>query len=125
MIKQIEINTTTWDWKFTNGRLNFITGASRVAQHNRQSLQTFYNEYFLNILIGIPYFEYFFVKSPDVNRMTGYIRQAIFDDPEVATINTLELDIDTERISRKAAVTYTATMTDGEVIADTLVEVNI
>ena len=121
-MKQIELDETTWDWKFTNGSLTFIVDGPRVAQANKQALQTFYQEYFLDTRYGVPYFEYIFVKNPDYERISSELKTAILRDPQIDEITELNLELDD--VTRELTITYSATLTSGEVIED-VVEVNL
>lgn len=120
-MKQLKLDRDTWDWDLSSGSLVFITGTERAAQANRQALQTFLKEYFLNTAYGIPYFEYVFVKNPDYDRIGAEFQSAILRDPIVNELTSLSLETDGSRIG---LVHYSATTTEGETV-ENIVEVTI
>lgn len=122
-MKQIQLDVSSWDWKFTDGKLQFIKGAYRVAQHNRQSLNMWFKEYFLDLSQGVPYYEYFLVKNPDIIRITEELKKAIYRDTEVTSIDKLILDLgdeDDDAGSRHLKITYAVSTATETGIENTL-----
>ena len=65
---------------------------------------------------GIPYFEYMFIKNPDLDQIKEIIEEQIFNVDEVTEVNDVSIEIDNK--SRGAAITYEVA-TDEETIRQT------
>jgi stringent starvation protein B len=70
MSKNLKLNETTGDLKITNNNLTFTSNfEENLAQKITTNLKTFFEEWFLDRTIGIPYFTDVFgkQKASDVN----------------------------------------------------------
>ena len=89
------------------GQLVLVTGQEEIRQLSAQRLRTFFSEWFLDTLIGIPYFDQIFEKGQNVNDI-----DAIFINEILSThgiIRLLEFDLDIPDLaSRQLELTYTA-----------------
>jgi len=107
----IKIDTTTNDIDVSDGDIQTISGKDGVLQGLRLRLRTFYQEWFLNTKIGVPYYEYFLVKNPDPVLMDGIIRTEIMKEPGVKEIIQFSIEIDTS--TRAMTLTFKANTIDG------------
>lgn len=100
-----------------NGDLCFknidIILADSVEQKIKIRLKWFFQEWRWDDEAGIEYFEYLFVKNPDMEQIQEIIEDAIFDVDEVTDVNYVNIAVDS--LTRKAVITYEA-VTDEETI---------
>lgn len=91
-----------------NGDLYFegadIVLANSVRQKINIRLQWFFQEWRWDDEAGIPYFEYLFIKNPDLDQIKEIIEEQIFNVDEVTEINDVSIEIDNK--SRGAVITY-------------------
>ena len=75
------------DVVFVNGECP-VTYSQRdvVAQRLKITLQTFLAEWFLDLDIGIPYFQRVFQKHSNKSSVDAIFQQAIIDDPGVVEL---------------------------------------
>lgn len=102
-----------------NGDLYFknadIVLANSVRQKIKIRLKWFFQEWRWDDEAGIEYFEYLFVKNPDLEQVQEMIEDAIFDVDEVTDVNYVNIAVDAS--TRKAVITYEA-VTDEETIKE-------
>ncbi len=75
----------------TNGRLSLIRGPQEKAQKIRGRLLLGLGEWFLNSLVGVPYFEAILVSAPRIEILKRIFRDVILSVPGVAEVAELEL----------------------------------
>ena len=75
------------DIVFVNGECPVThTQKDVVAQRLKITLQTFLEEWFLNLDVGIPYFQRVFQKHLNKTSVDAIFQQAIIDDPGVVEL---------------------------------------
>lgn len=92
-----------------------IVLANSVRQKIKIRLKWFFQEWRWDDEAGMEYFEYLFIKNPDLEQVQEMIEDAIFDVDEVTDVNYVEINVDTH--TRKAVITYEA-VTDEETIKE-------
>jgi hypothetical protein len=99
----------------SNGRLVFESDevvAAAVKLKNR--FQRFRGEWFLDTREGIPYFEFVFVKNPNLDVIRRIFTEVILSTPPIETLDKLELFyLPGERL---LAFEFEARAADGRVI---------
>ena len=55
---------------------------------------------------GVPYFEYLFVKNPDIDQIKELIEEQIFNVDEITEVNDVSIEID--NLKRSAVIRYEA-----------------
>lgn len=90
-----------------------------VAQAVKIRLLFVRNDWFLNMKIGLPYFEQIFVKNPPIDQLTALFREEIASTPGI--IRVLDVRVEIDKQTRRLAVTWSAETTEGEI--GTIVEV--
>lgn len=88
-----------------------IVLTNSVRQKINIRLKWFFQEWRWDDEAGIEYFEYMFVKNPDLEQLQEMIEDAIFDVDEVTDVNYVNFAVDS--VTRKAVITYEA-VTDEE-----------
>lgn len=95
----------------TDGDLSILTGLDSIAQHLKIGLLFFRGEYFLDLRIGVPYFEQILRKAPDLNVVRSILREAILKTDGVLGVSGLTLGYD--GVTRVLSVTFEAATTEG------------
>lgn len=93
------------------GDATLIDGAQRIAQQITITLLTFLGEWFLDVTVGVPYFEQVLVKAPDRAALEAIFRTRIAAVPGVRLVRRLDLQIDRE--GRTLAVDFDADTDEG------------
>jgi hypothetical protein len=87
--------------------LHMITDSlTAIAQRVRIALQFFLGEWFLDLSVGVPYYERILVKNPDVRNVQSIIRKTILNVQGIRSLLSLKLSYDSS--IRKLTITYTA-----------------
>jgi len=71
---------------FDGGKLQTVTKAESVAQRVRQHLEFYSGEWFLDNTVGVPWFEFIYVRPFHKETADSIIKAAIMDVPGVAEI---------------------------------------
>lgn len=95
-----------------------IVLANSVRQKIKIRLKWFFQEWRWDDEAGMEYFEYLFVKNPDLDQCKELIEEQIFNVDEVTEVNNLSIEVDS--LSRKAVIRYEA-VTDEETYRDEVV----
>lgn len=85
--------------------------ANSVIQKINIRLRWFFQEWRWDDEAGIPYFEYLFIKNPDVDQIKELIEEQIFNVDEVTEVNDVSIEINS--LKRTAIIRYEA-VTDEE-----------
>lgn len=85
------------DWDVQNGDLQFTVGKEEISQIIAQRLKTVLGEWFLNVDLGLPYFDSILVKNVDLSVIEALIRNEILNCPGVIDIEEFTMDIDKAR----------------------------
>lgn len=89
-VRDFRLDPVTLDLVLTEGDLQVISGAEGVASDIASRLQTFRGECFLDLGLGLPYFEEILGKHP-LPRVEEIFRAAILETPGVAGIEAFTL----------------------------------
>lgn len=112
-VRDFRLDATTGDLVLdANGDLQVISGAEGVASDVAARLQTFAREWFLDLGIGLPYFEEIFGKKP-IPRIEEIFREAILETPGVAGLESFSVT----KTGRALSVAFRAS-TDFSTIID-------
>lgn len=100
----------------TNGALQTVSGDDELRQRLEFKLEFFQNDWFLDLLFGIPYYGRVFQRGVNIDDLHGIFTLAIEEEPGVSHVQTLDINIDASL--RVLTVT-------GQALSDTGVEVEI
>lgn len=106
------------DLKLVNGTTQIITGAAYAKQRVTITLDIFLGEWFLDLRIGLPYFRYILIHSPNSEIVRYVMRKGIMNTPGIVAVPELNVVLDT--IKRRANVDFVATYVDGTQITQAL-----
>jgi hypothetical protein len=95
-----------------------IVLANSIRQKIKIRLKWFFQEWRWDDEAGLDYFEYIFVKNPNLEQAKELIEEQIFNVDEVTEVNDVSIEIDS--LSRKAAIAYEA-VTDEETFRDEVI----
>lgn len=80
------LDPKTGDLLIENFDFTLVSQVDQIAQNLAIRLRFFQGEWFLNILEGIPYYQYFFIKNPNQIQIESFLKDEILD-----TIGVTEL----------------------------------
>lgn len=101
------------DLEVKNGSLHLTNGDEAVKQHLQQRLRTFLGEWFLDLDVGVPYFQDILVKNPNVNQVDGILKQTILTTPGVVELISFTMNFDST--ARALSVEFEYTSYSGEI----------
>ena len=109
-----------WDLSLGATDLQLVTGAAAIGQHWAQRLKTFMGEWFLDLRIGLPYFQQVLVKNPDPVVLDSVFKAATIATPGIVELLEFELEIEARtrelRLRAKARADEGAAITFNEVL---------
>lgn len=88
-------------------------GTNNVLQDILCRLRTFEGEWFLNINLGMPYFQRMLVKNPDLALISAAYKDTILGTPGVKSLDKFTLDVD--RLTRRLFISFACTTVSGKV----------
>ena len=97
----------------TGNQINIISGVDAILQNIKFILKTRKGEIFINTNIGLEHSN-LFVKSPDLELLRLDVIEAISQEVNVDTVDTV--DITFNRQTRQVEINFQATLVDSEVI---------
>lgn len=83
-----------------------IVLANSVCQKIKIRLKWFFKEWRWDDEAGVQYFEYLFIKNPDLDQVKEMIEEQIFNVDEVTEVNDVSIEIDS--LKRIAVIRYEA-----------------
>lgn len=116
-MRDLALDPETHDLLIQNFDLVLNADLESVRQAVSVRLQFFYGEWFLDITEGIKYYEYILVKNPDLSLVSGIIKTAILNTPNVKEI--LDYSQAYDSVARSLTVSFRANTDFGE-LTDTL-----
>lgn len=103
MPKNVALTKDNHDIFFENGQLAMVKDIDNVEQKLKSRLSTFSSEWFLNTLIGLPFFDEILIKNPNVPDIDSLIKVEIVNTVGVTELIEFGSDFDV------ATRTYSAT----------------
>jgi len=115
-MKSLYLDPITKDLAITStGNLRFTqTDTEYVAQKIETKLSFFIGEWWLNVDLGIPYYEQILVKNPDLNIVNGLFIRELNSIPEIVEIVSFNASFDTS--ARKYSANFEVRIESGEII---------
>lgn len=102
-----------WDILVAGSDLTLTTDIDAIRQHLSQRLKTFYGEWFLNMEIGVPYFQQVLRKNPDPVVIDSIFKREIINTPGIVQLTDFNLDLDPA--TRVLTLFFSALCTEGEI----------
>lgn len=112
-MSDIAMDIQTGDILITNSRLSLIQDPIEVMRQKLKiRLQTFREEWFLNLGVGLPYFQEFFVKGTPKDLVDITLRDYILDTEGVVEITSFESTFNDA--TRKYSLSFGVTIPNGQ-----------
>lgn len=102
---------TEGDIEVVDGALPLVVGIDEIAQLCKQHLLASEGDWFLNLDLGLPFFQFIFKKTTTLSGIEGIYLTAIARVPGIININTFSLAF--EPTTRTLDVTFQAQTTSG------------
>ena len=116
-MKNLRLDTDHWDLVITTD-LQMVESYAEVVQHIRQRLQTFLEEWFLNLSAGVPWLQQILGKVQYLSTVETILKATIADSPGVKEVTSFEIgESDQERTIR---VDFTVLLESGESASETV-----
>ena len=109
-MSDILLDTTTDDISITNGKISLVSGTDEIRQLLEQRLRTFRSEWFLDLTVGVPYYEGILVKRPNPNLVRSLLLDEVINTPGV--LEVLEFDIEIDNSTRELSVDFRVRVED-------------
>jgi hypothetical protein len=92
------------DFIIRNGEFFIVNDASQLVQNLHERLTCFRDDFFLDRLHGVPYFQEIFIKPTNINNVESILKDAILADNEITELLTFELDFNSS--TRKVSLVF-------------------
>jgi len=106
-----------------SGTLKTVSDGAEIAQHVRTRLLFYFEEWFLNIQSGTPYFEQIFTKPANLANIESILKTRILSTPGVEKL--LEFSMVYEGGSSRELVVFFSAETNFGVIDNEGVTINV
>ena len=106
----LALDPKTGDLLIVDFDMQLITGIDQIAQNLAIRLRFMFGEWFLNTLIGIPYYQYFFIKNPNQIQVETFLKDEISNTRGVEEITSFSSDFD--GVTRKFSVDFACRAVD-------------
>jgi len=90
----LALDPLTGDILIKDAALSIVRGDDALLQHLALRLRFFLGEWFLDLRVGIPYFEDVLIKNPNLVTVQGIFREVILETPGVESISRFDLEVD-------------------------------
>ena len=109
---------TNNDIYILDGELPLVTGLEETRQLTGQVLGSSLGDWFLDLDIGLPYYQTIFQKATSISDIEGIFLDRITSIPSILSLS--KFDIEYEPKTRLINITFTAKTTDGILIFNLL-----
>ena len=107
----LKLDSAEWDLYFEEGNLVLVSDADQTVQHIKQRLLTFYQEWFLDQSIGVPWLQQTLEKPASLSMVEVILQEVIRKSPEVRKLTSFVVRAgDSERTAK---VTFTVQIDSG------------
>lgn len=103
-----------------NGDLVLVEGPDQTAQHIKQRLLSISREWFLDLSLGLPWFDTILGKHRSLNLVEALIRGQIEATPNVVRLAAFNLEA-VENVERTVRVTFHAVLEDGSDLSSEII----
>ena len=88
----IGLDPATGDIALVNKGAVLVRGVDQIAQNLAIRLRFFQQEWFLNMLAGLPYYQFFFVKDPNQIQVESFLLDEIANTRGVQEVTSFSSD---------------------------------
>lgn len=111
---KVKVTGQNVDIDLSGHRFNLVEGDDAIEQHLLIRLKFFLDEWFLDSRVGIPYYRDILIRNPNLDLIRNIYKTAVLDTPGIASVESIELDIDTA--SRTLNLSFACTLDSGAVL---------
>jgi hypothetical protein len=115
-MKDLTLDPFTHDLLITNFDLSTVDDVDQITQNLGIRLRFFLGEWFLNIGVGVPFYQSIFVKSPNQINVESAIKNEIINTIGISEILSFASQYDNR--SRQFALQFSALSDAGPVIIE-------
>jgi hypothetical protein len=90
------------DLDMSGNDMLFVSDMDQLAQNLKIRLQTFFEEWYLDQTIGLPYFQEIFAKNPNETFITNYIKKVIKETVGIVKIVSFSFEYDNSSPQKRA-----------------------
>lgn len=110
-MKDIGLDPKTGDIFIKDFDATLVDGIDQIAQNLAIRLRFIQGEWYLNILAGIPYYQYFFIKDPNQIQVETFLKDEIANTKGVQDITSFSSDYN--GVTRKFTVDFACKTIEG------------
>lgn len=110
-MKDLALDPKTGDLIIVDFDAGLVDGIDQIAQNLAIRLRFMQGEWFLNILAGVPYYQYFFIKNPNQIQVETFLKDEISNTEGVKEITSFSSNFDGQ--SRRFTVAFGCLTVDG------------
>lgn len=107
------LDPSTGDLIFEDFDLALVGGVDQISQNLAIRLRFMQGEWFLNILVGVPYYQYFFIKNPNQIQVETFLKDEIINTNGVIELTSFTSNYDGK--TRQFKVIFACTAIDGNI----------
>lgn len=116
MTIDLALDPATHDWPTPSESNNFdlplVIGIDQISQNLNIRLRFFLGEWYLDTTVGVPYYQFFFVKNPNQIQVETFLKDEIIATPGVTELTDFDSDFNGK--NRKFSVKFSALTESGE-----------
>lgn len=110
----VELDQITNDLVFSGFDFHLIDDTRQIMQNLAIRLRFILGEWFLDITQGVPYFEFFFIKAPNLIQIESILKQEIVTTRGIVELISFSSDYEARR--RIFSVKFSARSISGETL---------
>lgn len=110
-MKDLALDPSTGDLIIVDFDAVLLDGVDQISQNLAIRLRFILGEWYLNILAGLPYYEYFFIKEPNQIQIETFLMDEISNTRGVQEITSFSSNFDGQL--RKFTVNFACKTIDG------------
>lgn len=107
------LDPKTGDLLLVEASAQLVREVDQIAQNLAIRLRFIQGEWYLNILAGVPYYQYFFIKEPNQIQVESFLKDEIVNTRGVEEITAFSSDYDAQK--RTFGVQFSAKTISGEI----------
>jgi len=93
-MNDIALDPMTGDLLIVDLGASLVTDIDQIAQNLAIRLKFFLGEWYLNILVGLPFYQYFFIKDPNQIQVETFLMDEIANTSGVDQITSFSTSYD-------------------------------
>ena len=112
----VALDPSTGDLLLVNAGAVLVTDVDQIAQNLAIRLRFIQGEWYLNILAGVPYYQFFFIKNPNQMQVESFLKDEIVNTRGVEEITAFSSTYD--GLKRTFGVSFSCKTISGEIQID-------